>query len=282
MGLIVAATAVGLACGPLLAGPLSGKGLLGDIATLQLPFYAATALVAFTLIMVLLFHRGARTERRKIDFGPSEVFLALWRVKDRPTVIKLSLVFFLAQLGLNTFFLYLNNYLLERFSFQTIQNSAIMMLFGVTLAVSSGFVAARLGSKYRRVPMTLWALVMQLIFVAIFTLIPIADLSYVLLVPIVLAFGVAYPAMLSMFSSSVGEAEQGWVMGVTIALFTLGAGLVSVVAGPLIAINIHLPFIIALCSYVVALVFLLTLWRQPDVRAIDPAPGKASALDGVA
>lgn len=70
-------------------------------------------------------------------------------------------------------------------------------------------------------------------------------------------------------------------MGVTIALFTLGAGLVSVVAGPLIAINIHLPFIIALCSYVVALVFLLTLWRQPDVCAIDPAPGKASALDSV-
>ncbi|MCL6285765.1 MFS transporter, partial [Ruegeria sp. 2012CJ41-6] len=73
MGRVVAAAALGLVAGPLIAGLLSDTRILGPYATLQLPFIVAAGLIAITLILILMFFHDTRTERHKIDFGISEV-----------------------------------------------------------------------------------------------------------------------------------------------------------------------------------------------------------------
>ena len=93
-------------------------------------------------------------------------------------------------------------------------------------------------------------------------------LAYVLIVPLVVAFAVNYPVMLTLFSASVDSSEQGWVMGVTIALFTLGAGLISLAGGQLMAINIHLPFVVAVGAAVLAMILVTLLWRQEDMARL--------------
>lgn len=50
-------------------------------------------------------------------------------------------------------------------------------------------------------------------------------------IPIVVAFAIGYPTMLAFFSASAGDDEQGWVMGITMALFTLGSGMISLAGG---------------------------------------------------
>ena len=94
MGKVVAASALGLVAGPLIAGLLSDPGLLGAYASLELPFIFAALLVFLTLVAVLVYYHDARTERRKIDFGLAEVFVNLWRIRTRPTILKLAAVFF--------------------------------------------------------------------------------------------------------------------------------------------------------------------------------------------
>jgi MFS transporter, DHA1 family, tetracycline resistance protein len=81
--------------------------------------------------------------------------------------------------------------------------------------------------------------------------------------------------MLSLFSESANADEQGWVMGITIALFTLGSGLISLAGDAMMAIDAALPFITSVASFLVALVFIATLWRQTDVRSLEtPTIGK--------
>ncbi|MEM9684350.1 MAG: MFS transporter, partial [Pseudomonadota bacterium] len=109
MGKIVAASALGLVAGPLLAGVLSDPEVMGRYATLELPFICAALLVLLTLVMILVFYRDVRTERRKIDFGLGEVVLNLWRLRGRTTIIKISVVWFFFELGLNAFALYLDD-----------------------------------------------------------------------------------------------------------------------------------------------------------------------------
>ena len=92
-----------------------------------------------------------------------------------------------------------------------------------------------------------------------FLLNPIAALSYVMIVPFVVAW--AYPVILTIFSKSVGSAEQGWVMGVTVALYTLGAGIISMLGGNFMAIDIKMPFLIAIGSVVLAGLLAIALWR---------------------
>jgi MFS family permease len=83
------------------------------------------------------------------------------------------------------------------------------------------------------------------------------------------AFAIGYPTQLALFSASAGAAEQGWIMGVTIALFTLGSGLISLVGGAMMAVDARLPFLTAIASFVLALVVIAGWWRSPDVRALD-------------
>jgi MFS family permease len=86
---------------------------------------------------------------------------------------------------------------------------------------------------------------------------------------VVAAFAVAFPTMLALFSISADQDEQGWVMGITIALFTLGCGIISLAGGALMDIDAHLPFITGIASSLVALIFINKLWRQSDVKALD-------------
>lgn len=55
MGKVVAASALGLVAGPLIAGLLSDKAVVGRYATLELPFICAAVLVFLTLSLVLIF-----------------------------------------------------------------------------------------------------------------------------------------------------------------------------------------------------------------------------------
>jgi hypothetical protein len=58
-------------------------------------------------------------------------------------------------------------------------------------------------------------------------------------------------------------------MGITIALFTLVCGIISLAGGALMDIDAHLPFITGIASSLVALIFINKLWRQSDVKALD-------------
>jgi predicted MFS family arabinose efflux permease len=224
------------------------------------------------------FFHDTRTERREVDFGVTEVFLNLWRIRHRPTIIKLAVVWFIIklavvwfffELGLNAFFIYMDNYMIEVFRFDTLQNSILMTVFGLTMAFASGVLVGPLSTRFRKIPMVAATVVVMAVFLAVFMLNGISQLAYVLVVPIVVGFAIGYPTLLALFAASVGEDEQGWVTGITIALFTLGSGLIALAGGAMMTINANLPFITGIVSFVLAPIFIATLWRQPDVRALD-------------
>lgn len=271
MGKIVAASALGLATGPLMAGLLSDSAVMGSYATLTLPFICATGLVFLALVLIVIFYHDARIERRKVDFGLGEVFINLWRIRQRPTILKLAVVFFFFELGLNSFFIYLDDYSIERFQFDTLQNSILIVVFGLTMAFASGVFVTPLSKRFSKVSIITYSVVIMAISLAVFMLNPVSMLAYFLVVPLVIAFAVGYPMMLALFSASASDDEQGWVMGITTALFTLGCGIISLAGGAMMAVNALLPFITGLISFLVALLFIAKLWSQADIKALDKA-----------
>ncbi len=269
MGKVVAASALGLVAGPLIAGLLSDSAVAGRYATLELPFFFAAVLIFITLSLVLFFFHDTRVKRRKIDFGLSEVFINLWRIREYPTIMKISVVFFFAELGLNSFFIYLDDYMIERFQFGTLQNSILMTVFGLTMAFASGVLVGPLSTRFRKIPTVTFAVAVMAVSLTVFMFNGNSLLSYIFVVPIVVGFAICYPTMLALFSVSAGEDEQGWVMGITIALFTLGSGTISLAGGAMMEIDARLPFMAGIASFLVALIFSATLWRQADVKALD-------------
>ncbi len=272
LGYIVGASALGMMIGPLLSGLLSDSAVIGSYASLQLPFYAAIALVSLTLFLILTSFFDVEKPRKKIDFGLSEVFLTIYRVKDYPVVQKLSFGFFFFQIGLNAFFIYLDDYLIQRVNFTTFENSEVLVLVGASIMIGGTVLVPFVSKRHRKIPTIATTAVIMSVFIVLFMINPVPMLSFVLVVPVLLAFGLGYPTFLALFSASVDDDHQGWVMGITIAWFCLGSGLVSILGGSLMSFSIYLPFTIGLVCFGISLTCFLTLWRGSDVQALDPAP----------
>ena len=269
MGLILLAVSVGLVAGPLIGGLLSDKAVLGRYASVELPFYCVAGMVLISLTLIIMFFHNTRTERQPFEFKPLEVFLTLWEACKRPVILKLSLVFFFGQLSLNACYVFMSNYYYSRFQFDTLQNSIALVILGVGLGFGSSFLVGPITARFSKIKIISTCLALMGVSVLLSIVNPSPFFAYVLVLPFIIPFSIYFPAMMTLFSLAVSDSEQGWVMGVSVALYTLGAGLVALVGGELMSISIHLPFMIAVASSVIALILILTLWRGDDIRALD-------------
>ena len=269
MGLIIVAFAIGLVIGPVIGGVLTDQGLIGAIASLELPFYVACALIILNMVLIAIYFHNVNFTRRKLKFRPVEIFLTLWQASKRPNVAKISIVFFFEQLGIVSFYVFMDNYFFSRFQFDIFQNSIAMLVLGVTMGVFSGFLVGPISKRARKTSIAFAGITIMALAEVVFIINDSAFFAYLTIVPLIAAFGIVYPTMLTLFSACVDETEQGWVMGVSVALFTLGAGIISIVGGPLMAIDIRLPFFVSICSFVIALGLIGLLWRGEDVQKLN-------------
>lgn len=270
MGLIVAAVALGLMGGPVIVGVLGSKAVLGAYASLELPAYFAAAVVLINIILIQLYFKETLKQKRKIDFGLSEVFLTLWRIVRHPIVARVGAVYFFAILGLNAFFIFLDDYVDVKFKFGTFGSSAILVVAGMAMAFGSSVLMGPVSTRYKQIRTMVVTIIVQAVFVALFMVNTSGWLAYVLVLPILTAFSIMYPTLLSMFSEAVDATEQGWVMGVGIALFTLGSGSISLLGGLTMASNPNLPFTVSIVAFAIALFLIATIWRSPLVTGLDP------------
>ena len=270
MGLTVMAMATGLVVGALLGGLLSDTALLGGLASLSLPFYAAAFLIIVNTILIVVFFHDVRLERTRLRFNPADALLTVWQACRRPLVLKLSLVFFFSQLAFNSFYVFVADYYTLRFGFGTLQNSIVMIIVGAAVGVASITLVAPLSARFSKKALVCGTLVIMGLSQVAALVNPSPWLAYVLVVPFMVPFAVNYPTMLTLFSASVDDSEQGWVMGVTVALFTLGAGIISLVGGSLMTIDVHLVFAVSMVSCFIALGLVALLWRDTMMARLDP------------
>jgi len=270
MSYVIVATSVGLIGGPIIGGLMSDPDVLGGLASIELPFYVAACLVLFNAFLIVVFFRDTQFDRQPFRFKPAEGFLILYHVARHPIVLRLALVFFFAQLARNADYLFMDTYFTERFGFGTLLNSVTIIVMGAGLGLASLFLTAPVNARFHRKSIVCVAIAIMILsgigFIVNWSPLQVYVPILVLIVP----FAVYYPTMLTLFSNAVGPSEQGWVMGVTVALFTLGAGLVSLLGGWLMSVNVHMPFIISIVSGLIALVLAVTLWSRDMMDKIDP------------
>ncbi|MGI9364304.1 MAG: MFS transporter, partial [Rhizobiaceae bacterium] len=256
MGLIVAAISTGLVGGPIIGAILSQPALLGSWATASTPFVGAFVIVAITIVLVVFFFDDIRTERTPFVFRPMDVIDSLLRIKDFPDVRKLLPVYTFFMVPNVTFYVFADNYLTSKFGYGIVGSSVVMVLIGLALALSSTFLVSPAQNRFSKAQIVLASLIVMVVcgigFISV-------DNKYVVFVfPFLFYFffGVAYPTLLGLFSGTVTQADQGWVMGVTTVVFTLAGGIKSLAGGSLMRISINMPYLIVIVTAIVGIVLL--------------------------
>ncbi|MEM9254089.1 MAG: MFS transporter [Pseudomonadota bacterium] len=268
MGYIVTGISFGLVGGPLIGAALSSPALLGSAATLKTPFYGAFLMVLLAIIMVILFFKEARTERTAFKFRARDITDALIAVRYQPLVLKLLPVYSCFMIANVTFYVFTDNFLTSAFGYGVVGGSMAMVTIGVALALSSTFLVKPAQKRYSKHTILRVSLVTMVVCGLAFAFSPNGIISYVPVFFFYFFFGVAYPTILGLFSSSVSDSDQGWVMGVTTAVFCLFGGMMSLIGGGLMGIDIRLPYYIVIVAAVMGLIGTYRGWRAKDMEEL--------------
>ena len=275
MGFIVTGISFGLVGGPIIGGVLSDPELLGGVASLKLPFYSAFALVLIAIALVIVFFRDIRLERTPFVFRPRDITDSLWRITEHPIVMRIMPVYTLFMIANVTFYIFIDNYLTSAFGYGVIGGSVAMLVIGIALATSSTFLVKPVQKRVEKRQIIGASLLVMVVSTLVFALVPVAFLTYFPIFFFYFLFGVSYPTLLGLFSGSVSEADQGWVMGVTTAVFCLAGGIMSLIGGGLMSLDIRLPFYIAAVSAALGLLLLVLTWGNPAMRKLTEPAGSS-------
>jgi len=268
MGYIITGVSFGLVGGPIMGGMLSDPEVIGSIASIKLPFYASLFLVLIGIFLVTIFFRDIERERKPFVFRPLEIFYLLWRITEYPLVLRLTAVFLFFHIANVTFYVFVDNYLTSRFGYGTLGGSMVMLTIGVALAFSSTFLVAPVQRRVDKQTIVITNLIVWAASTVAFIASPAAILCFVPVFLFYFIFGIAYPTFLGLYAASVSDDEQGWIMGITIAVFTLVAGIMSLLGGVLMSTDIRAPFYIVIAAALLGVVVLKLVWNSPEVRRI--------------
>jgi MFS family permease len=272
MGYIVTGISFGLVGGPIIGGALSDPEILGGVASFEMPFYGAFVLVLVAFALVVFFYSDVRSERSPFVFRPRDIFDSLARVREYPLVMKILPVYTLFMIANVTFYIFIDNFLTSAFGYGVIGGSVAMLVIGVALATSSTFLVKPVQERFGKREIMGVSLATMVVCALAFVLIPQPYLTYIPVFFFYFLFGVSYPTVLGIFSGSVSESDQGWVMGVTTAIFCLAGGIMSLSSGGLMEFNIRTPFYISGLAAALGLALLLSTWGSPAMRRLTAKP----------
>ncbi|MEM7320374.1 MAG: MFS transporter [Pseudomonadota bacterium] len=268
MGYIVTGVSFGLVGGPIIGAVLSDSAVLGSAATLKTPFYGAFVLVLIAIFLVISFFKDTRTEREPFVFRPRDITDSLIAVREHPLVLKILPVYSLFMIANVTFYVFVDNFLTSAFGYGVIGGSMAMVVIGFALAFSSTFLVKPAQERYTKHTIIYISLIVMILCGFAFAFSPSGVFSYVPVFFFYFFFGVAYPTLLGLFSSSVSDTDQGWVMGVTTAVFCLAGGIMSLIGGGLMSLDIRLPYYIVIVSAVLGLIGMHRRWKGKEISAL--------------
>lgn len=265
MGYIITGISFGLVGGPIIGGFLSDPAIIGSSASLTLPFYAALGLVMIGILLITVFFKDADRELQPFVFRATEVFELLWRIRKYPTVLRLTVVFAFFHVTNITFYIFADNYLTSRFGYGALGGSMVMLTIGVALAFSSSFLVVPTQKRIDKKTILSTNFVVWTLCTIAFIASPVAILCFIPVFIFYFVFGISYPTFLGLYSASVSDEEQGWIMGITTAVFTLIAGTMSLLGGDLMTYDIRSPFYIVIAAGILGTLVLSVAWRRPEI-----------------
>jgi len=227
LGLISIAFCVGFAIGPLVGGFFADHSL-ADLGY-TFPFYIAALLTLANMALLFLFFHETHVvkERKAIKLSRGiTIFLDAFK---HPIVKRLAVVFLLSEIAWGGFFEYISFYLVETFNYTATVVGYYMAYLGLIFTLSLG-ILLRIFLRFMTVKqLALASYFTMAIFLAVASITHTEPGQWLVVIPIGAATALCYACFLTIFSNSVGEDHQGWIMGVTMAIAAV-AWLVSAFA----------------------------------------------------
>jgi DHA1 family multidrug resistance protein-like MFS transporter len=270
MGVLGAATGLGVVLGPAIGGLLGGESL-------SVPFFLTAGICLFTLVLVILFlPESLPTQARKslvTSVNPPPQGSSLWQTLFGPLGV-LLLMAFLVSFGLTNFQGIFGYYALKKFGFGTEEVGWILTIVGIVSAVTQGVLTGPLTKRWGEATIIKITLLASAIT---FGLLLVANnLMTVLLTTglFTLPNALLRPAVISLTSKNASE-RQGAAMGLNNTFNSLGRVVGPLWAGFAFDLNYNFPYLSGALIMFVGFISSLAWVTQVSDKYVHPQASSA-------
>jgi DHA1 family multidrug resistance protein-like MFS transporter len=273
MGILGAATGLGVVLGPALGG------LLG-VDSLSTPFFVTAGVCLLTLVLVWLFlpeslPKSAR-QPSAARTRPADQLREMWQALASPLGVLLFMAF-LVSFGLTCFQAIFGLYALEEFGYSTKEVGWILTVMGLVSAGTQGALTGPLTKRWGEAPLIKATLLASAVG---FGLLLTADSLFTVLLTtglFTLPNALLRPAVISLTSKR--SEKQGMAMGLNNSFNSLGRIAGPIWAGFAFDLNTNLPYLSG--AAIMFAGFLVSLAWMPRERAVEPqGQRKATQAEG--
>lgn len=242
ISLIMLASCIGFALGPLIGGVFSDNKIF-KFLTPATPFLIATVLAFMTAIGILFTFRetfipsGHKTLH--ISKGLTLLVDGFRHAKLRQWIW----VLLLGQLGWGVYFQSISLIFTQYYHYSTGQVGIFMAYLAVLFAIGTGLVVPIALKNFKLLSLLLFgffmasvAMLLNMIFIKSIIM------QWVNLIPFVLGEVLIYTITLTMISDTVDKDSQGWAMGIATAVGSFAWVIAAAIAGGVISFSAYLPF----------------------------------------
>jgi len=219
---------LGFIFGPIIAGALSN-------ISLSAPPFAAGGLSLASFLFGLFFlpeslpaEKRSQEEMRIAQINPFSVIAEMIRL---PNLGVLLPAIFILNTALNGLYAYITVYTLNRFQATPVNNGTLFMVVGIIQLIGQGGIVYQLTPRFGEKKIAVLGMALQALPYLLFVFVP----RFIYLFPLaaVSALGSAFsrPTLDALVANSVGQGEEGRVMGANAALASLTSILGPLAAG---------------------------------------------------
>lgn len=257
-GYIYSAVSLAYIAGPLAGGKLAEPSVVSWF-TPATPFWVVFALLAVTAVYTRAAFAETRPPGRGANVSYTAAFTALAAVVTDRRVRRLYLVNFLLYLSIFGFFRCYPMYLVDQFHLGISRESELIAWVGVPIVLANLWLTGALSRRFPVVVLTVWSAILTGVLMILIVVPPQPGALWVTLFLTSLALAICLPSCATLLSTSVGQEDQGRVMGNNQALQVGAESLSGLVGGLLAAVMVKLSLIALGAVAIVGALVLLAL-----------------------
>jgi MFS family permease len=229
--------------GPLAGGKLAEPSVVSwfNYAT---PFWVVFGLLVLTTLGTLLKFRETNPPQKRQQISYFEAFTNLAGVFTDKRVRVLYLINFLLYLAIFGFFRCYPMYLVDEFHLGVSRESEYIAWVGLPIVLANLWLTGYLAQHFTTRSLTFWSGLLTGIFMIVVVIPPSRSALWVTLFLTSLALAICLPSCATILSTSVGEMDQGRVMGNNQALQVGAESLSGLAGGLLAAIMVKLSLVV--------------------------------------
>lgn len=267
-GLIGMAFGLGFIIGPFLGGVLSDPKIF-HLFGYQTPFWFAAGLTLIDIFLILFALQETLQVKILKRFSFFDGIKNIFKIFKYSNLKALFIVLFTYTFAFTFYTQFFQVFLFEKFQYTQMNIGYIFAYLGFFIALTQGVLLRKIAPRFSSSKILSFSLFFQVfVFIAIL-IVPNSWWLYLILPFLAFFQGLIQPNITALISNSSEPKIQGEVLGMNQSVQSLALAIPPIIAGYLVAINIHFPIIVAAILYGVAWVFFLLLYHIPLKRFLN-------------